>query len=286
MSDITVIGLGLMGSALARTLHEGGCALTVWNRSPARMQAFAAQGIATATDIAEAFEASPVVFVCIDNYASSAALTGTAAVRATLPGRTVVQLSSGTPAEVRKAAEALRSAGARYLDGKLLCSPPSIGTRAACIRVSGDRAAFEQARRFLRLLDPEVSWLGENVASAATVDLAWLMTWYGRFVTLAQAARICESEGTDLADLLDVLPPRDAGHHFLKVIASGNYDDHTSSLAVWADALGHIREHGVDAGIPTAIPDFIARYFDRAIEAGLGDQNVMALYKVLDRGDP
>jgi 3-hydroxyisobutyrate dehydrogenase-like beta-hydroxyacid dehydrogenase len=38
MSDISTLGLGLMGSALARSLVNGGHSVTVWNRSPARMQ--------------------------------------------------------------------------------------------------------------------------------------------------------------------------------------------------------------------------------------------------------
>ena len=46
MSDITVIGLGKMGSALARAMKRAGHDLTVWNRSPAKMQPFVDDGVA------------------------------------------------------------------------------------------------------------------------------------------------------------------------------------------------------------------------------------------------
>ena len=46
MSDITVIGLGLMGAALARAIQRAGHGLTVWNRSPAKMRPFIADGVA------------------------------------------------------------------------------------------------------------------------------------------------------------------------------------------------------------------------------------------------
>jgi 3-hydroxyisobutyrate dehydrogenase-like beta-hydroxyacid dehydrogenase len=68
MNDITVIGLGLMGSALARAIQRAGHGLTVWNRSPAKMQPFIDDGVVGAPSIASAISASSVVLICIDNY--------------------------------------------------------------------------------------------------------------------------------------------------------------------------------------------------------------------------
>ena len=69
MSDITVIGLGLMGAALARAIQRAGHDLTVWNRSPAKMQPFIDDAVAAAPDVVSAVTASPVILICIDNYA-------------------------------------------------------------------------------------------------------------------------------------------------------------------------------------------------------------------------
>ena len=71
MSDITVIGLGLMGAALARAMQRAGHDLTVWNRSPAKMQPFIDDGVAGAPDVVSAITASPVILICIDNYAET-----------------------------------------------------------------------------------------------------------------------------------------------------------------------------------------------------------------------
>ncbi len=59
MSDITVIGLGLMGAALARALQRAGHDLTVWNRSPAKMRPFIDDGVAGAPDVVSAITANP-----------------------------------------------------------------------------------------------------------------------------------------------------------------------------------------------------------------------------------
>ena len=74
MSDISALGLGLMGSAPARSLVNGAHGVTVWNRSPARMQPLVDMGAAPAASAAAAVEASPVVLVNIDDYPSTRAL--------------------------------------------------------------------------------------------------------------------------------------------------------------------------------------------------------------------
>ncbi len=48
MSDITVLGLGMMGSALARAMHGAGIDLTVWNRSPDRLTPYVDSGVPAA----------------------------------------------------------------------------------------------------------------------------------------------------------------------------------------------------------------------------------------------
>ena len=133
MSDITVIGLGLMGAALARAIQRAGHDLTVWNRSPARMQPFIDGGVAGAPDVASAVTASPVILICIDNYTVTDTMLQSDDIQPLLAGRTVVQLSTGTPKEARAASEWMTAGAVAYLDGAILCSPTSIATDDAQI---------------------------------------------------------------------------------------------------------------------------------------------------------
>ena len=68
MSDITVIGMGAMGSALARTLLDAGRNVTVWNRSPEKIQPLVALGAHGSSNFGEALAASPRVIVCLPDY--------------------------------------------------------------------------------------------------------------------------------------------------------------------------------------------------------------------------
>ncbi len=149
MSDITVIGLGLMGAALARAIQRAGHDLTVWNRSPAKMRPFIDDGVAGAPDVVSAITASPVILICIDNYAVTDTMLQSEGILPLLSGRTVVQLSTGTPKEARAASEWMVARDGAYLDGAILAGPKSIGTDGAQILLSGGEAAYRQAGKLL-----------------------------------------------------------------------------------------------------------------------------------------
>jgi 3-hydroxyisobutyrate dehydrogenase-like beta-hydroxyacid dehydrogenase len=283
MGDITAIGLGLMGSALARAIERAGHDLTVWNRSPAKTQPFIDDGVAAAPDVVSAITASPVVLICIDNYAVTDTILRSDEIQPHLSGRTVVQLSTGTPKEAREASEWMRAQGVAYLDGAILAGPSEIGTDSAQILLSGDEAAHEGAGHLLNCLGGTVRYLGTNVGAASALDLAWLSTCYGRFMAIIHAANLCRSEEVGVDDFISLFPDEPDTQHYAQVIHDGSFQDCTATLQVWGAALERIQQQGVDAKINTEVPDFIAGLFKKAIAAGYGEDNVMSLVKVLQQ---
>lgn len=281
MNDITVIGLGLMGAALARAIQRAGHALTVWNRSPEKMRPFVEDGVAGATDVASAIESSPVVLICIDDYAATNAMLCADEIAPLLAGRTVVQLSTGTPKEARETCEWMAARDAAYLDGAILAGPQHIGTDEAQILLSGENPAYERAGPLLACLGGAVRYLGPNVGAASALDLAWLTTCYGRFMTLIHAANLCRSEGVGLDEFISLFPDEPKIQHYAKVIHEGTFHECTATLQVWGGALERIRQQGMDAEISTEIPDYFAGFFKKAVAKGYGNENVMSLFKVL-----
>ena len=71
MSDVTVIGLGNMGSALARALLEDGYAVTVWNRSQEKAAPLVDKGAVLAPSPSAAITDSPMIMVCVTNYTAA-----------------------------------------------------------------------------------------------------------------------------------------------------------------------------------------------------------------------
>jgi len=279
MSDVSVIGLGAMGSALARVLMGAGRAVTVWNRSPGKAEALAALGARGAGTAADAFGASPVVLICVAGYAATEEIVAPGDAAQRLAGRTVVQLSTGTPKEAQEAADWFGRCDADYLDGAIHGGPQTIGTPDGHILVAGPEAAFARAEPLLRDLAADVGYLGPNIRAASA--LATLCHHYGRFLGLAHGALLCESEGVGLDLYAALFPEGDRAHQFVRVVHEDAFGNPPATLSVWAAALRRILEQASDAGISGEIPAFAAGLFDRAIAAGHGKENVAALVKVL-----
>lgn len=101
VSDVTVIGLGEMGSALARALMRADRRVTVWNRSAAKAGPLTAEGAQFAETAAAAAAASPMTMMCVSDYQAARDILETRGTAAALKGRTLVQLGNGTPKEAR-----------------------------------------------------------------------------------------------------------------------------------------------------------------------------------------
>ena len=137
MTNVSLVGLGSMGAALGRALLSGGRGLTVWNRNAAKAAPLVAAGAAVAPDLASAVAASPILVICIDDYAATRAILEAPEVSRQLAGRTVVQLSTGTPNEAREAEAWFRDRGATYLDGAIMVFPDGIGAPDTLILFAG-----------------------------------------------------------------------------------------------------------------------------------------------------
>lgn len=281
MSRISVLGLGSMGSALARTLQEAEHPLTVWNRTPEKMGALIAQGAHGAADVASAVRASPVFLICVDDYAVTRSLFSREDVIAHLSERIVIQLSTGTPREARDSARWFTDHGASYLDGAILGGPKSIGTTDAQILLAGPRAAFDQVEPLVSCLAGNIRYVGDNVRSAAALDLAWLCQRFGLFLGLVHGAYLCESEDVSVGLYATMFPEDDRARLFAQVIHSGNFENPGATLSVWDAALERVLIQARDAAIDAEIPQFVATFFKKALADGYGEEDVAALVKVL-----
>ncbi len=127
MPRIGFAGLGAIGRPIA--VHLAGEALTVWNRTPAKAQAFAGEyGAAVASSPRALAEGAEVVFTCLPNSPEvEQLLDGENGLEAGLaPGTVLVDLTSGVPEASRRIAERLARRGVAFVD-----APVSGGTKGA-----------------------------------------------------------------------------------------------------------------------------------------------------------
>ncbi len=281
MTAVTCIGLGLMGSTLARAALASGHDVAVWNRTPGKARMLADIGAVAPDTLADAIAASPIILICIDSYASTRVLLETNGVANRLAGRTIVNLTTGTPREAEALSVWVGEQDARYLDGAILCGPGAIGTAGGELVFSGDALAWQVAGPLLTCLAGKVRSVGRAVGDAAALDLAWLTMSYVKFMGVAHAASICRAQGIDLQAFIDLFPADPFACKLARIIKDEAYDQPTATLQVWGEALARIQMQARDAGIPSAMPDFVAGYFRRAMDMGLGQQEAIAIYKTL-----
>lgn len=289
MDEVTVIGLGEMGSALARTLVRGGCRVTVWNRTAAKAEPLVREGVVLTPDAATAVKASPVVIVCVSNYPAARGILEATDVAAGLAGRVLVQLSTGTPQEARDMDAWARAHGIAYLDGAIGAWPSQIGGTDTLVLVSGDEETFRREEALLKILAGSLTYQGEDIGGSATLFAAVLSYLAGRWIGLCHGALICQAEGISVASfgstLEDLAPILGAdAKHMGVVIENERYGNPESTLKTAGEDIGRLVQQADEAGINNELPKFAAGLFRRAIDAGFGAEEHAAVIKVMRQG--
>ncbi|MGW5850590.1 NAD(P)-dependent oxidoreductase [Streptomyces sp. NPDC055254] len=269
-TPLTLLGLGDMGTALARTWLAAGHPLTVWNRTAAKAEPLAALGALAAPSPAEAVAANRLVVLCLlDDASVDAALEGV-----DLTGKDLVNLTTGTPAEGRARAAWARARGARFLDGGIMATPTMIGVPEAGGYVfhSGSRALFDEHRAVLEV-PAGARFVGENAGYAALHDVALLSAMYGLFAGISHAYALVEGEDISPKDLAPLLSEWLGAMGFFvgdaaERLASGDFTTGVvSNLAMQVAASGTLVRTAGDQGVST---ELIAPYLDlmrRRLEA-------------------
>jgi 3-hydroxyisobutyrate dehydrogenase-like beta-hydroxyacid dehydrogenase len=283
MSEVSVIGLGNMGSALARALLENGRQVTIWNRNPDKATPLTGMGAVVAPSAVAAVIDGPVILVCVTNYAASDSILREAA--ANLPGKVLIQFTTGTPQDARANEAWAHENGADYLDCAITGSPSSIGTPDAHILLAGQESVFQKTESLLRTLASNLDYKGEPIGLASTWEMIYIMHYYGMFLSLFHSVQICQAEGIPLEQYSSLLGKQGKNYEqwLCENIQSDNYQETSAPLELWASGVQHIVEHAEASHLRAEFPRLTARLFQEAIDAGYGRQEVSALFKVLQK---
>ncbi|WP_170931270.1 NAD(P)-binding domain-containing protein [Aeromicrobium sp. PE09-221] len=203
--NVAVIGLGNMGTALARALLAADLRVTVWNRSEAKSRVLEAEGAWCAVSPASAVEESEIVVVCVaDHVLVYELLDG-----ADLQGRTVVMLTAGSADESRRLADHLRDRGAQFVEGQIGTYPDAVGTPHSRIFYAGSEQAMCDARAATEALGGAAP-LGSDIGSVSGLAAAIRTYYVATSVTTVLAMEVARRHGVPLATAfaeIDLLHP-------------------------------------------------------------------------------
>jgi len=283
---ISVIGLGSMGAALARAFLSKGFQVTVWNRNMAKAQSLVDAGALAAANVKAAIEANDVIVVCVSEYKVTRGILEADGVAAALKGRTLLQLSTGTPKDARELDAWAKQQGAYCLNGDIMAWPKQMGTDAATISVSGDADVYQQQENTLRALAGNIVYLGTEPGASGGLFHAVLAYLAGSWIGFCHGALVAEKEGLrpeDLGVLLEQISPILSAElrHMGEVIQYGRFSDPESTVKTTGEDLLLLVQQAKEAGINSELPAFAARLFKQAMDAGYGQEEHAAVIKVL-----
>lgn len=278
MSSVSILGLGAMGTALAARFLEEKYKVAVWNRSRERAGPLLSKGANLVQTVVDGINASDLIIICLLNNA--AVQTTLAGALDQLKGKTVVNLTNGTPDQARKLSDLIVGLGARYIHGGIMATPSMIGSPHALILYSGSQQAFKTDKPDLLVL-AKCIFLSEDAGAASLHDLALLSGMYGLFSGFLHATALVRSS-TPAIKFTDLLVPwLGAMTEYTKVMAKqideGKYASEGSNMAMQLAAIQNIIDTSEAQQVSADFIRPMKRLMEKAVAAGHGGDDISAL---------
>jgi 3-hydroxyisobutyrate dehydrogenase len=269
---IAVLGLGLMGTGMARRLLGAGFPVAVYNRTRSKAEALAADGARVADAPRDAANGADVVISMLaDDVASRASWLGDEGALAALkPGAIVIESSTVSPAWIAELAAAAAKKNVELLDAPVTGSKSQAATGELNFLVGGSEATLEKARPVLAAMGKTVLHVGPSGSGA-------MMKLVNNFVCGVQAASLAEAmvwierSGIDRDTAIQVLGNGAPGSPLVKTVSARMAKhDYTPNfhLELMRKDLDYSITEAARKGVDLTSAQMALAAFDRAIEEG------------------
>jgi 3-hydroxyisobutyrate dehydrogenase-like beta-hydroxyacid dehydrogenase len=282
--EIGWIGTGIMGAPMARRLIGGHHRVRVFNRSPEKARALAADGATVTADAAACIAGAEVVFIMVPDTPDVDA-TVAKIEPALKAGQLVVDMSTIAPAAERAIAKRLKAKGVDYLDAPV--SGGDVGARdgTLAIMVGGNAAAFERARPLFELMGKRITHIGASGAGQMT-KLANQIAVAINLEAAAEAIKFAKAGGLDPSRVVEAISAGAAASWQLsnlgpKIIA-GDYRPGFFIKLIRKD-LRLVGEAARESGLALPGLSLMASMFNSASALGHDLDGTQAVAAALDR---
>src|SRR6201988_1164605 len=203
---IGFIGVGNMGSRIARRLLERGYRLMAYNRSREAAEALVRYGATIADSIAILASETDVIMSSLPNDdAVTSVYTNPEGVLAyARRGAAVIEMSTVLPATSRELFDLSREAGVKFLDSPVSGSTPLAEKGTLTLFCGGDEELFQAAQPIFSSLASQYFYLGGTGSGSAMKLVANTLLGVG-MQAIAESVALGQKEGLDRHRLLEVL---------------------------------------------------------------------------------
>jgi len=286
MAPVGIVGLGLLGSAVAVRLRAAGRDVVGHDVVAERQRALEAiGGRAAASAAAVAETADPICIVLPSLAAVEDVVLGARGLAAAARGRTIVQMSTISPALTERLARECAARGVGFLDCPISGTSAMVARGDGIIFVGGDHAVYERWRPMLETILPRAIHVGV-AGQAMVLKLVANLLVAVHSAAAAEALSMVERAGLDVPQALELLGSSAATSRMLEVrgplIAKRDFPAQMK-LDLFMKDLHLIREAAATLGAPVPLTDVAERLYAAAQAAGHGSEDLAVVVTALAR---
>jgi putative dehydrogenase len=282
---VGIIGLGIMGGAIARNLVERGWRVIGFDTDIAKRAELAAAKVVIAKDADQVTRETEIVMTslptpaAVENVAQIIAGSGQ-------PPRIVVELSTLTLADKLRFEAILKQAGHIALDCPLSGTGAQAQMRDLIVYASGDSAAIARCMGLFADFAKQSADLGAYGNGSRMKFVANHLVAIHNVAT-AEAMILAERAGLDPKMVVDMVGPGAGGSRMFQMRApmmvEGVYKPATMKVSTWKKDMAIIAEFADDVGCETPLFTLTQPVYTQAMDMGLGDQDTAAVFEVLKK---
>ncbi|HEY1774065.1 MAG TPA: NAD(P)-dependent oxidoreductase [Gammaproteobacteria bacterium] len=276
------VGLGAMGAPMARNLHKAGLLTAVYNRSPDKAKALAAElGCAACASVADLAKLCDAVVLCVSADADVSRVVETLA-GSLKRGALMLDCSTVSAETARKAAARLAGSGVDFLD-----CPVSGGTEGAkngtlAMMCGGTEAAFARAQPILQALGKRLALMGPVGAGQATKAVNQIVV-AGVAQAVSEALAFAEAQGLSLDKVIDVVGSGAAQSWFLTNRGPNMMRMNFPlgfKVALHDKDLKIVQQMAAAQDVQLPVVEMTRIHYRRLMDSGHGDEDISSLFRL------
>jgi len=286
MASIGIVGLGLLGHAIASRLLHAGHAVIGFDVLPERVAALEAQGGRGAGSAAAVARSAEAVCTVLPSLATAeSAIVGRDGVLdGAHPGLAVIQMSTISPRLTEALAREVTARGLGFLDCPVSGTSSMVERGDGIFFVGGERALYERWRPVLESVLPRAVLVG-TVGQAMTLKLVANLLVALHSAAAAEALTLARKAGLDLGVVLDVLNSSAASSAMLKVrgpmIVRRDFPAQMK-LDLFMKDIHLMQEAAESVGASLPFTDLAERLYEEARVAGHGAEDLAVVATALE----
>jgi 3-hydroxyisobutyrate dehydrogenase-like beta-hydroxyacid dehydrogenase len=283
------IGLGNMGSGMARNLMKAGHNVTVYNRTRSRAAELQSAGATVADTPGHAARGTEAVITMLsDDEAVEDVVFGPGNLLSSLPGGSVhISSSTISVALSRKLAAAHEEKGQHYLSVPVFGRPEAAAAAKLFIVAAGEGQQIERCRPLFEAMGQKTFIAGNEPAMANVVKLAGNFLIMAAMEGLAEAFALARKSNVDAGQMLEILTgslfPSPLYKNYGAMIAYEKFDPIGFKLRLGAKDNRLVLSAAEEAGVPMPLASLVRDHFLSAIAQGMADSDWAAVSKVIYR---